>query len=156
MRGVIIIHCLCTIIARTKSEIYGLCENQVENGHWDYFSIGGNFGNIIPISSRSKQHLSSPEEGSTFPLCAPQCVIEGIKWVSITRIRNIQWNAFQTGQLYGALDFQDPYTFIHSSRENGVESFTDMPSDEMRSMVNLAINYPRIQAWFVAVVDYHI
>jgi len=154
-------HALCIIVAKSITNIHRFIDDRCEYGDWDYASIGGRYGNIIPVSQKTKDyyagiHFPFDNEGyaeNGFPFHNIENNLN-FKYVSLARVRNIKRNEVARFEANHLINPFHPYSYILETEEGDQteeysvrECGTDLLMDY--------INDPRHSYYFVAIIDYH-
>ena len=154
-------HALCTIVTKSIAMIYRFIDNKCVCGDWDYASIGGRYGHIIPVSKKVKDI----HEDEIFPFNDDGCAENGFpyhdiennlnyKYVSIARVRNIKRNEVERINNHHLINPFNPYSYI-LEEENGGQGPEYIVDYHGTGMLMDFINDPRHSGYYVAVIDYH-
>lgn len=150
-------HIMCLILAKTHRRIREFISERLNEGDWDYFDIGGRYGNIIPVSQKCKNYCAADVGNGMWIQPYVYAPLPGIKYVNVTRCRNIQHNECSRMLTTNAPSIYKPHELIIERPDGQMYSIQNNDNHPINTNEIIALlGEPRHQSYFVYIIDYHI
>lgn len=150
-------HMCCTMIVKNYSRFWDIADDKCNEGEWDYYSIGGRYSNLIPVSRRCK-NVRDAERGLEWRGDGDQYTPNpNLKYVDVARLRNIDKNEVATISLCGFINIFQPYEIMIEQLDGTIRELRldDCTIEQIRHIYDY-LNDPRVQSYYVFIVDAHI
>lgn len=149
-------HICCAVVVKDYNHFWDIADAKCDDGSWDYFVIGGGFRNLIPVGKNCK--LRREDENGVWmggnDLYTPN---PRMNYVNVARLRNVDRNELWMLESCGFINIFHPYSIIMEELDGCARELVleDCNEQEMNS-INAYLNDPRVQSYFIFLVDAHI
>jgi hypothetical protein len=150
------VHLFYTLIIKNRGRLYDIGDDKCNEDEWDYYTIGGRYANLLPISKRCKMYHQdlSPiwvwdtenYHGNT-----------NLHFVNIARLRNIDRTELLRMDVAGCINPFQPYVIIVEQLDGTLKEMKpeDMSPIEETWLRNY-LNDPRVQSYYAVLLDVHV